>query len=85
LPLDPRQIGQAELHLVIWDGGAGTVRDAFTLNGHPLPVASGKSRHDVIYRQLPVDPKILKAGANQIELLADTEHHGIEVLLPGPA
>jgi hypothetical protein len=24
------------------------------------------------------------AGANEFELLSDTEHHGIEILLPGP-
>ena len=81
---DPSTIERAELHVAIWDGGKGNVEDPFTLNGQPLPVA-GKGRHDLIYRVLPVDPKWLKKGANEIRLLSDTTHHGIEVLLPGPA
>jgi len=81
---DPAQIERAELHVVIWDGGAGTVKDYFTLNGHPLQVA-GSGRHDVIYSRLPIEPSLLRRGQNRIELLSDTDHHGIEVLLPGPA
>jgi len=81
---DPEQIEKAELHVVIWDGGRGKVEHPFTFNGHPFPVA-GKGHHDVLYRRLPVDPGILKQGPNRIVLLSDTDHHGIEVLLPGPA
>lgn len=84
LDLPPEQIERAELHVVTWTGGPGNVKNYFTLNGHPFPVAEG-TRHEVIYSRLPVDPKVLKQGANQIELLSDTEHHGIEVFLPGPA
>lgn len=81
---DPAGIEAAELHTVVWDGGAGTVKDCFKLNGAPFRVAGG-GRHDTIYTRLPVDPKLLRRGANKIELLSDTEHHGIEVLKPGPA
>jgi hypothetical protein len=84
IDIEPARIERAELHVVIWDGGAGDVKDYFTLNGHPLSVA-GKGKHDVLYRQIPLDPKMLKRGVNRIELLSDTEHHGLEVLLPGPA
>lgn len=84
LDVPPEQIERAELHTVIWDGGRGNVEAPFTLNGHPLPVA-GEGRHDVIYRKLEVPPAFLRAGANEIALISDTEHHGIEVLLPGPA
>ena len=82
--IDPARIERAELNVVLWDGGAGNVKDYFTLNGTPLAVA-GSSKDDVLYRQLAIDPKILKRGTNRIEVLSDTEHHGIEVLLPGPA
>ena len=64
--------------------GRGTIDDYFTLNGVPLTVA-GEGQHDVIYSVVPVDPELLRTGANRIELLSDTHHHGIEVLLPGPA
>ena len=35
--------------------------------------------------RLPIDPAILRRGDNEIVVHSDTEHHGIEVLLPGPA
>lgn len=72
------------LHVVTWDGGAGTVKDSFTRNGRALP-AAGAGKHDVIDSALPIDPSLLRRGANVIALLSDTEHHGIEVLWPGPA
>ncbi|MBN2326437.1 MAG: hypothetical protein JXR73_04720 [Candidatus Omnitrophica bacterium] len=80
----PQSIQQAELHVILWDGGRGEIENPFTLNGHPLP-AAGTGAHDVLYSILPIDPSILKQGANIIEALSDTEHHGIEILLPGPA
>ncbi len=81
---DPGIIERAELHIVIWDGGSGTVKSPFTLNGVPLAVA-GNGRHDVLYQVLPLNPSILRKGENRFEVFSDTEHHGIEVLLPGPA
>jgi hypothetical protein len=39
----------------------------------------------VLYRQITVDPRVLVRGDNWVRVLSDTEHHGIEVLLPGPA
>jgi len=83
LDADPARIERAELHVLIWDGGKGKTREPFTLNGHALPVA-GQGRHDVLYRVLPLDPQHLRRGANKVRVLSDTQHHGIEVLLPGP-
>jgi hypothetical protein len=84
LDLDPARIEQAELHVVTWTGGAGTVKEYFKLNGVHYPVAEG-DKHVLEYTRLPVAPKNLKRGLNRIELLSDTEHHGIEVIYPGPA
>ncbi|MDH7571855.1 MAG: hypothetical protein QHJ73_19920, partial [Armatimonadota bacterium] len=84
LPYDPALLQRAELHVVIWDGGRGNVAEPFTLNGHPLTVA-GEGRHDVLYRVVPLQPTMLRQGENEIAVLSDTEHHGIEVLSPGPA
>lgn len=81
---DPGRIERAELHVAIWDGGKGSTPDPFTINGHPLPVA-GEGAHDLLYRAVPVDPAWLRRGPNEIRVLSDTKHHGIEVLLPGPA
>lgn len=84
LDIEPTAIEEANLHVVTWDGGAGTIEEYFKLNGEFFPVAA-EGLHDVIYSVLPVDPSLLKKGENRFELLSDTEHHGIEVLLPGPA
>jgi hypothetical protein len=80
----PGRIEQAELHMVVWDGGAGTVNDYFTVNGRSIPVA-GTGKHDVIYSRSRLDPRLLERRTNRLELRSDTEHHGIEVLMPGPA
>jgi hypothetical protein len=84
LDVDSAQIERAVLHVVVWDGGRGTVDAPFTLNDYPLPVA-GQGNHGVLYRQVEIDPAILQRGENTIRLRSDTEHHGIEVLRPGPA
>ena len=84
LPHDPSSIEKAELHVVAWTGGAGDVQEYFKINGHHFPVAEGHN-HEVIYSKLPIDPKILQQGDNVVELLSDSEHHGIEILSPGPA
>lgn len=83
LDVDPARIEHAELHVNTWTGGAGTVAEYFKLNGHHFPVAEG-SRHELVYSRLPVPAGILRQGLNRIEVLSDTDHHGIEVLLPGP-
>lgn len=83
LDKDPARIEAAELHVVAWTGGAGTVREYFKLNGVHYPVSEG-NRHELVYSRLPVDPKELKRGLNRIELLSDTELHGIEIIYPGP-
>lgn len=85
LETDPKNIQEAELHVVIWDGGAGEVKEYFKLNNSFLPILDGKSSHDLFYRILKIDPSQLKKGENKIELLSDTHHHGIEIILPGPA
>jgi hypothetical protein len=84
LGVAPQRVERAELHIAIWDGGRGTVNDYFTLNGRTLPVADA-GKHRVVYSTLNIDPALLKAGSNRISLRSDTEHHGLEVLLPGPA
>ena len=84
LDVDPARIEKAELHVVTWTGGAGTVKEYFKLNGVHYPVAEG-ARHELVYSRLPADPRNLRRGLNRIELLSDTQHHGIEVINPGPA
>lgn len=83
LPVAPAVVERAQLHVVVWDGGRGSVKDPFRFNGLPVEVC-GRGAHDVIYSVRELPPSSLRP-ANSIELLSDTDHHGIEVLLPGPA
>lgn len=84
LDVDPAHIDKAELHVVAWTGGPGEVEEYFTLNGKALPVAEG-SGHETVYSVLSLDPQDLRFGENRIKLVSGTHHHGIEILLPGPA
>lgn len=84
LPKDISSIQRARLMIKIWDGGEGKVTEPFKINGHPYPITSRRAVHDVVFTIADVNPEHLKPGKNQISLLSDTEHHGIEVLLPGP-
>jgi len=85
LDIEPDDIDKAQLHIRIWDGGEGTIAEHFTINGFSYPIATGVAVHDVVYCVRDVDPKHLHHGKNELRLLSNTEHHGIEVLLPGPA
>ena len=84
LGVEPTQLASAELHMVVWDGGSGTVSDPITLNDHPLPIV-GTGQHDVLYRVVSLEPDMLVTGDNVVRVFSDTDHHGIEVLAPGPA
>ena len=84
IEVEPELIEAAELHVVAWTGGPGEVENYFTINGYHFPIADGSS-HETVYSKLPIDPGLLKKGVNTVRLLSDTTHHGIEILLPGPA
>ncbi len=84
LPMDPARIERAELHTTAWAGGAGEVKEYFKLNGRHFPVAEGHD-HRTQYTIFPVEPALLRAGDNTVEVLSDTPEHGIEILKPGPA
>ena len=84
LPGNRGAIERAQLLVKVWDGGEGTVEEPFKINGHPYSIVSGNHIHDVVSTTSDVRPEHLKTGDNVLTLFSDTEHHGIEVLLPGP-
>lgn len=84
MDVDPATIERAQLHLVVRNGGGDGKKDLLLLNSVPLALAE-TGGEGVRYRQLTLDPKVLKRGLNRIELISDAEQHGLEVLLPGPA
>ena len=84
MPKDISSIQRVQLIIKIWDGGEGKVAEPFKINGHQYPITSRRAVHDVVFTITDINPEHLKPGKNRITLLSDTEHHGIEVLLPGP-
>ncbi len=84
LPEDLSRLESARLYARIWDGGEGTVKEPFKINGFPYTITSGKAVHDVVFTDVEVRREHLKPGENILSLYSDTEHHGIEMLLPGP-
>ena len=85
LDVEPARIERAQLHITVWDGGKGEVAHPLSLNGRALPTPQWRGRHDLLYTVIDLDPSDLRKGANEVLLHSDTEHHGIEVCLPGPA
>lgn len=83
LPVPIESIQTATLSNLCWDGGAGDESEYFTLNNYFLPIADN-GNHDTIYRVLDVPPNILQQPINRARLKSSTEHHGIEILMPGP-
>lgn len=81
---NPQSIEQAILFVKTWTGGPGEMKDYFTLNDTHFPVAEGHN-HEIQYNQIAIDPNLLRQGSNTIRLLSNTEHHGIEIIYPGPA
>jgi hypothetical protein len=84
LPDELTDLQRAQLWVKTWDGGAGTIKDPFTINGYPYTIISGKAVHDVIFTVIDLKLHHLKPGENTIRLYSDTHHHGIEILGPGP-
>jgi len=84
LPETIADMERAQLWIKTWDGGEGTVKEPFKINGHPYNVISGQHIHDVVFTVAGIEREHLRSGVNEIRLLSDTEHHGIEILLPGP-
>jgi hypothetical protein len=84
LPASLKGLKRALLFTKVWDGGQGNVKEPFKINGHPYNIISGTHVHDVVFTKREVNVKHLKSGKNQITLLSDTEHHGIEMIYPGP-
>jgi hypothetical protein len=39
----------------------------------------------VIYSRRELSPRLLERGTNHVEPWCDTEHYGLEVLMPRPA
>ena len=84
LPENVSQITRARLILKTWGYDPGTIKEPFTVNGHAYDISQGDRYRSIIFSRLEVSLDHLKPGVNRITLLSDTEHHGIEVFLPGP-
>jgi FG-GAP-like repeat len=62
----------------------GTIKEPFTINGHPYDISRGDRYRSIIFSVVEVAREHLQPDENRIELVSNTEGHGIEVFLPGP-
>jgi hypothetical protein len=78
------RIAEATIHFRTWHGYDGHHR-GFQINSWPdeLHRVGGKNHH-YGYSCFPVPAQALQNGENVISFYSDTEHHGCEVLWPGP-
>lgn len=84
LPEDLSGLVRAVVLVKTWGYEPGTIKEPFTINGHPYDISKGDRCRSIIFSRLEVTPQHLKPGENRIALVSDTEHHGIEIFLPGP-
>lgn len=85
IPLDAPfdQIQEATLHLRTWNGYNHGDSTIVRINGHRIQLPG--VNHNYAYVVHPVDGNILQPGKNVVEFESTTEHHGVEILWPGPA
>ncbi len=70
---------EATVHLRTWNGA----REIFTLNGFSAPIGGGDHVYADTVVQVPGG--VLRVGENRFEFRSDTDHHGPEILWPGPS
>lgn len=70
---------EASIHVRTWNG----IDEKLTVNDWAGAIAGGN--HVYTYSVRPVPISSLKQGENVIGFHSTTEHHGVEILWPGPA
>lgn len=75
---DIKDATEASMHWRTWNGHDYTWRFC----GYESTFAAGN--HNFAYTIRPIPLTYLKAGKHVVSIKADTEHHGVEVCLPGP-
>ena len=71
-----------------WNAGddeaaGGHIAKPLIINGHPFKCYGKNHFYALSFVEIPVST--LNDGINEISYTSDTEHHGIEILWPGPA
>ncbi len=77
------RVTAARLHVRLWDGADGEERTSVTFADSPVTLVNGDSPHDFEYVETPLDRDNL-TQENVLTVTVETEHHGLEVLTPGP-
>lgn len=74
----------AKLFVRTWNGeNNGDTYSHTKVNGNPVPKYG--EAHFYSYDSISIDPDYLVTGENTVTFHSETEHHGIEILWPGPA
>lgn len=77
------RLSAAHLHVRLWDGADGAERTSVEFAGRRLELVNGDAPHDFAYVETALDRESLQPE-NTLTVISETEHHGLEVLAPGP-
>lgn len=84
LPDDISRIEKVQLKLKNWGQHSGSNQNPFQLNGHPYSLFLNEKWRILAFSSMDVSLDHLKPGENEILVFSDTQHHGLEIFLPGP-
>jgi hypothetical protein len=84
LPEDLSQLERAQLLIKNWGNHTGKNQDPFKINKVAYSIFNGERWQICSFTKTDLNIKHLKGGANEFSVFSDTEHHGIEIFLPGP-
>lgn len=72
------------LQVRFWHGGWEGPSPHLTINGRPFNLLEAGAPHDLRFYDAPVDSALLRKGENTLTLVSESQHHGVELLYPGP-
>lgn len=76
--VEPSRIIDARIHWRTWAEKPGE----WSLNG--ARGSTGGGDHEYAFEDFPVAPEALTPGSHELTVTLESEHHGVEVLWPGP-
>ena len=76
--IDVSRVTLATVHLRTWNG----YNERFRVNDYETDI--GSENHNYAHTTHAVPTSAIRNGDNVIEFFSDTQHHGVEILYPGP-
>ena len=84
LPNNIENIEKAQLLIKNWGKHKGDNEGPFKLNNKPYDLFSGTVSRIFAFSKIGINIDDLLPGENIVSVFSDTEHHSLEIFLPGP-